>query len=349
MDSKNYYDILGITEEEKKLQGKEFEEVLSRKYKKLAMKWHPDRWVNGTDEEKKKAEEMFKDISEANAVLSDSNQRQQYDMSQSGFSGFDTGDFSGFNPFGGFPGFSNFYNQGWGNPPASIENVDVSISFSEFYTGCEKEVDVPSGEPCEHCNGTGSKDGQRHPCPHCNGTGKFVNRQQRGNTIMEQVSICPHCQGTGTVITDPCPHCNGTGKKKSTKKITLKIPAGVEDGTVFTVNIEHNTRLNVAVHVEMDDYFKVSQNNIFHFENVSLKDALLGCKREIRLPSGKKQMITIHECTQPGEKFVFKGEGIMQESISLFRRGGKGDYVVIIQYDIPQSLTNKQRELIKKF
>ena len=347
MDSKNYYDILGITEEEKKLQGDAFKEIVSKKFKKLLLQWHPDKWVNGTPEEKEHATKMTQDISEAREVLSDPQKRQQYDMGESGFGDFGGFEgFGGFNPFGGnpFEGFANMRQE-------EHQVVRVDISFEEFYKGCEKEISVPSGEPCEHCNGTGAKDGKTHSCPHCNGTGRFVSRSQRGNTIFQQMTVCPHCGGTGKEITEECPHCHGTGKKDSTRKVTINIPAGVDDGSVFSLRIQNNLIVDVEVHVNKDDYFIVEGSNIFHMEIIPLKDALLGCEREIRFPNGEKRKISIKECTAPGTKLPYKGQGIKRMGRGLFGMpmNKQGDYIVIIQYDIPQSLTNKQKDLIKKF
>lgn len=351
MESKNYYEILGITEDEKKLQGDEFNEVVTKKFKKLLLKWHPDKWVNGTEEEKENATKMTQQISEAREVLSDPQKRYQYDMEQSGFGGnFDGFDgFDGFGGFGGFGGYNPFENFSR-MKQEEHQHVRVDISFDDVYKGCEKEISVPSGEPCEHCNGTGAKDGKSHPCPHCGGTGRFVSRSQRGNTLFQQMTVCPHCGGTGKEITEECPHCHGTGKKDSQRKVKIKIPAGVVEGTVFAVNLDYDNIVDVEIHVVKDDYFIINGLDVFHIESIPLKDALLGCEKEIRFPNGEVRNITIKECIQPGSKLLFTGQGIKRANRGLFGNpiNEQGDYTIVINYDIPLSLTKKQKDLIKK-
>lgn len=353
-DNKNYYEILGITDEERKLSGKAFNDIVSKKYKKLALKWHPDRWVNGTDDEKKEAEEKFKEISEANSVLSDENKRLQYDNGGSDggfnpFEGMNTDDFFkgfGFNPFGGFGRQRQRKGQDIG--------IVVDITLEESFNGCKKTVDIPTNEPCEHCHGTGSEDGKEHKCPHCGGTGRIVQSQSRGNMFMQNVTVCPYCGGTGKEIKDPCKECHGIGMKQVKNAKEIDIPKGIMTGMVMKLSglgeqIKDGIPgdLMVQVNVLDDDYFEIFDDNIslVHTEIVDFNKALLGCETECKAIDGSKVLVTMPECTQDGKIFVYKGKGMP----SLRNPNVRGDYMVRIKYKYPEKLTDEQKDKLKNF
>lgn len=362
MDNKGYYKTLGVAENAS-------QEEIKSAYRKLALKWHPDRWVNGTEEEKKKAEDEFKKVAEAYGVLEDEEKRRQYDSGVDGTQGF--GD-EGFDPFaemfrraqqGGFGDFfSGFRNHGPnGRPnghPGEDVNAYVTITFAEsLKTGLEKEVTVKKKVECPDCKGTGSEDGQKHDCPYCHGTGMEQRVERRGNMQTIFQSPCSHCHGTGKQIDHPCKKCKGTGfvEKEETMKLTL--PGGIRDGMTILYNgmgcagspgwQNGDLLLHVTVRQDIPGYFQIQDNdiNIYHTEKVNFVDALLGTKVTVKCPDGKDWVINLRECTQPGERFTKGGGGYPTN-----RRGfSDGDYVVFIEYEVPSKLTNAQRKALEEY
>ena len=362
MDSKGYYKLLGVSENAS-------QEEIKKAFHKLSLKWHPDRWVSGTEEEQKKAEAEFKKISEAYNVLSDETKRQQYDSGM-GEGGFNPGD-AGFDPFAEMfrraqqqGGFADFFGGFGGGPrrPAGHKGADVeafvTISLKEAINGVKKEVTVKKKAECPDCHGTGSADGQEHVCPHCNGTGWERRIETRGNMQMMSQSPCRFCGGTGKVIDHPCKKCNGTGLVDADNKLTLEIPAGMRNnsGVVYGGMGEKGTSsypdgnliLHITVKEDIPGYFLSYDNdlNIYHEEKVDFVDALLGTKVKVKCPDGSDWEIKLRECTQPEERFTKAHGGYLHTD---GYRTDKGDYIVIVKYDVPTSLTKKQKELLKDF
>ena len=362
MDNKGYYKTLGVAENAS-------QEEIKSAYRKLAFKWHPDRWVNGTEEEKKKAEDEFKKVAEAYGVLEDEEKRRQYDSGVDDTQGF--GD-EGFDPFaemfrraqqGGFEDFfSGFRGHGAnGRPngrPGEDVNAYVTITFAEsLKTGLEKEVTVKKKVECPDCKGTGSEDGHEHECPYCHGTGMEQRVERHGNMQTIFQSPCSHCHGTGKQIDHPCKKCKGTGfvEKEETMKLTL--PGGIRDGMTILYNgmggagspgwQNGDLLLHVTVRQDIPGYFQTQDNdiNIYHTEKVDLVDALLTIKVTVKCPDGKDWAINLRECTQPGERFTKGGGGYPTN-----RRGlSDGDYVVFIEYDVPSKLTTAQRKALEEY
>ena len=365
-EQKDYYSILGITDEEKKLNGSEFQELVKKKYRTLALKYHPDRWANASEKEKKEAEDKFKDIAEANEVLSDPNKRQMYDNGGSDFNF----DFSGFDPmemfmrmhesmggmdgFGGFGGFSSFF----GERQAKGENIETSveITIQEAYDGVRKEIKVPRRKKCTHCNGTGSEDGNSHVCPTCNGRGYVMSRKQiRQNAFSMSQAPCPNCKGTGNLIIRKCRHCNGTGLETEYETETVDIPRGISDSMAFVIPQKgnapeggngYNGDLIVYVSIKKDDYFYRPDNiNVIHYEDIPFNEALLGFKKEFRCLDGTKVTVDAPELTPNGKSFIFSGKGFPNPN----NPRQVGDYAVVIRHLLPKKLNNKQREVLKNF
>jgi molecular chaperone DnaJ len=359
---KNYYEILGITDEEKNLSVSEFEKILKKKYRANALKFHPDRWVNGTEEEKKEAEQKFKEIAEANEVLSDPQKRQMYDNG-----GFEF-DASGFNPFemfknmgGGF-GFGDMFgdmfnggNRGQRVNRGSNVQTNISISLEESFHGGEKKISVTRQKACVHCNGTGSADGSSSNCQHCNGTGRITKTVQQGpGTFQFITTMCPHCNGSGKKVTNHCKHCNGSGLESTTSFETINIPKGVCDNMVMNIQGMGNEPsgggipgdLHVMFHIHPNSYLtRPDELNLIHYEEVPFNECLLGFKKEFRAIDGTKVTVDAPELTPHGKAFIFKGKGMPHPN----NPSVVGDYAVIINHKLPSKLTKEQKEKLKNF
>lgn len=344
--AKNYYDILGITDKEKELTGADFSAIVNKKYKKLALKWHPDRWINATDKEKKEAEERFKEISEANSILSDPQKREEYDYGENiNFNGFDAFDI--FRQMYNGSAFSSQVKKG------TDIFIQVEISLDEAFKGGKKTIKYSQNKECKHCEGTGSSDKKVAKCPHCNGTGRIMNTVRKGNMVMQNITVCPYCHGTGSINPNPCKYCNGTGYEESFTNFDLQIPSGIDNGMRIMLKGKGNPIKNgingdliIEFVVKPDEYFeRIDMVNLVHVEEVPFNDALLGFEKEVKTIDGEKVKIKAKECTEDNAKFVFKGKGMPDVNTPSIR----GDYTVIIKYIIPKKLTQEQKDKLKNF
>lgn len=353
-ERKDYYEILGVDKNAT-------EDEIKKKYRQLAMKYHPDRWVNASDVEKKEAEEKFKEIAEANEVLSDPQKRHQYDNGGMFYGdGFDIDPMDIFRRMSGFddmPGFGSFFGGGRTNRPQKGRNVSVSvnITLNEAFTGVDKDVRIPRSKKCSHCHGTGSQDGTDTKCPVCGGTGMIQQMHQMGpGSFSMTTTQCQHCNGTGKIITNPCKHCNGSGVEYETTNETIHIPKGIANGMSFSIQglgcepegdgIPGN--LIVTVYVDRDDYFELADPiNVIHYENVPFNEALLGFTKEFKCVDGTTVIVNAPELTKHGQSFIFKGKGMPDVNNPQLR----GDYAVVINHKLPKTLTQKQRDILKNF
>lgn len=368
MADKDYYSILGLSEDDKALQGKEFNDKLSKQFRKLSLKWHPDKWVDGTEAEKKEAEEKFKEIAEAYSVLSDEEKRNQYDNRGSGgFNPFP----NGFNPFGPGGPFSNMggpFGFGFdpfgqqhgpsGPPPINGSNIliDVMITLEEAYNGTMKTVKYQKEVECSHCHGTGSEDGKTHECSHCHGSGQLAHTQRQGNMSFTTFTTCPYCGGTGREPSQKCHVCGGIGYTTQTEEKEIPVPRGVDNGTTMGYsglgnpgkNGGSDGALEVRFTIKNDAYFKRKNENLIHIEEVPFTDALLGFSREIKCIDGTTVPLKMPELTKDGAEIVYPGKGM--PTLDRFGRNGPtGSYSVFIKYKLPNKLTKKQKELLEKF
>ncbi len=359
---RDYYEVLGVPK------SASLDEI-KKTYRELALKFHPDRVPH---EQKKEAEEKFKDISEAYAVLSDSNKRALYD--QYGHAGIDQqyaqedifkgADFSSvFQDLGTFglggglfeEVFSDlgydFFGSGSGRSQGSRRRgrdlqVSVEITLEEAAQGTEKTITVPRYETCPICSGTGAKPGTKKvTCPQCKGSGRSVVGQ-RGFYIQQ---TCPRCGGEGVSLQSACLECHGEGRVKVTRKIKVKIPAGVDNGSNLRVRGEGEAGqsvhgdLYVIIEVMPHSLFQRHGDDILIEANVSLTKAILGGEIVVPTLSGKVDM-KIPPGTQSGNTFRLKGKGI----VDLHSRN-RGDELVKVNVQIPQRLTLEQRKAIEEF
>jgi molecular chaperone DnaJ len=349
MNNKNYYEILGISKDAT-------EDDIKKAYRKLALKYHPDRWANATPEEQKEAEQKFKDISEANEVLSNAEKRRKYDSG--GLSDIDLEDlFGGFNPFGGFGGFGNFgfsQNNQRINKGENI-NAKIKVSLKEAYNGGSFKVSFNRNEACSKCKGTGSADGKINTCSHCNGSGVIAETKQMSPgsfSIMQRP--CPHCNGTGKIKTTPCTDCKGSGHHSKFVTEYYNLPRGLANGLVITVpNAGHapvgegvNGDLNIIIEVENDAYFeRHGEINLIHYANIPFNECLLGFEKEFKCIDGTSVKVKAPELTPHGKSFIFKGKGMPHyNNPSII-----GDYAVVINHKLPSKLTNEQKKKLKNF
>ena len=355
MAKRDYYEVLGVDKNAD-------DAAIKRAYRQLAKKNHPD--VNPGD---KDAEERFKEINEAYQVLSNPQKRAQYDQfghdgPQAGFGGGGYGDFSGFSGggFGGFEDiFSSFFGGGAGggarsNGPVPGDDLryDLTLSFEEAALGCEKEINLVRDEECPTCGGTGAAPGSKvETCSTCNGTGqeRVISNTPFGR--IQNVRTCSRCRGTGKIITEPCPKCKGRGKVRVSKRRTVKIPAGIDNGQIVTIRGQGGLGerggepgdLLIVISVRPHRFFKRQGDNLYIELPLTFTQAALGA--EIDVPTlGKPVKYRFPEGTQPEQVFCIRGEGVPH-----LRGGGKGDLYVTASVEIPKKLSEKQKNLLREF
>ena len=368
-EKRDYYEVLGLSK------GASADEIKSA-YRKMALKWHPDKWVDGTEQEKKTAEEKFKEASEAYSVLSDPEKKQRYD--QFGFNGVDGGaggfDFNGGfgnlndilndlfgKGFGGFGGFSGFGGFGGGNAQGGQKRVyrgrdirtSITLTLEEIANGCEKEVTIERSRPCPDCQGKGTKDSSDiKTCPNCKGSGQVqsVVNSLFGRTIT--YNTCPQCNGEGTVINNPCKSCNGTGLLRKRETVKVKIPAGVENGMQITVRSEGhaaphngvNGDLLVVIKETEHPQLKRNGNNLFFTQIISVMDAMLGCEISVPCLDGSYK-VKLDPGTQSGAVVKLRNKGL--PSVNGYG-SGKGDLYVKILVWIPHKLSRDERKAMEE-
>ena len=349
MAKRDYYDVLGINKNASSGD-------IKSAYRKLAIKYHPDK--NPGD---KAAEDKFKEASEAYGILSDKGKKENYDnfghaafgnggTGQGGFGGFSGSDFSDiFEDFFGDFGGSRRSNRRSSNNRGSDLRYDLSITLEEAYLGKKQNIQFSSSDKCNTCKGSGSKPGHSADrCTYCGGQGKV--RSNQGFFTVQQT--CPQCSGSGEEITNPCNDCSGVGNKQTSKKISVTIPKGVDDGTRIRLagKGEAGTRggasgdLYLFVNVKSHDLFKRSDVNLFFEFPISIADAALGTTIEIPTIDGKKAKIKIPDGTQDGKQFRLKGKGM-----PFMRRGDYGDLYVQVKTEVPVYLNKEQKDLLERF
>ena len=351
MAKRDFYEALGVTKDASSDQ-------IKAAYRKLAVKHHPDK--NKGD---KASEDKFKEASEAYHVLSNSERKQNYDNfghaafenGGGGRGGFGNFDFSSsfsdifedfFGDFGGTGGRRGRKNS---NLRGSDLRYDLSISLEEAYTGKKQDIKFSTSEKCNTCKGSGSKPGQEvGACSMCGGNGQV--RSNQGFFTVQQT--CPQCSGNGEEITNPCRDCNGQGKKQTSKRLSVTIPKGVNDGTRIRLagKGEAGSRgagsgdLYLFINVYSHDLFKRSDENLFFECPISIADAALGTAIEIPTIDGGKAKIKIPSGTQSGKQFRLKDKGM-----PYLRGSGNGDLYVKVNTEVPVSLNKEQKELLEKF
>lgn len=355
-DKRDYYEVLGVSK------GASDAEI-KKAYRQVAKKYHPD--VNPGNAE---AEAKFKEASEAYAILSDAEKRKQYD--QFGHAAFEQGgpgaggfDFSGadfsdmfgdiFGDLFGFGGGRR--SQRRGNQPMQGANVHtaVRITFEQAVFGCEKELELTLKDPCETCNGTGAKPGTTpETCSKCNGQGQVVYTQQSLFGMVRNVQTCPECNGTGKVVKEKCTDCYGTGFISKKKKISVSIPAGIEDGQSVRIRGKGEPGVNggprgdllVEVRVSRHQTFQRQGWDLYSTAYISFADAALGAEVEIETIDGKI-LYEVKPGTQTDTRVRFRGKGVP----TLRNKEVRGDHYVTLVVKVPEKLSSEQKELLRAF
>lgn len=356
-EKRDYYEVLGVAKDASA-------EEIKKAYRKITKENHPD--LHPGD---KACEERFKEANEAYEVLSDEEKRQKYD--QFGHAAFDpnAGYGGGFGGFGGFEdifgggGFGDIFSSIFGggttranpNAPRRGDNVraQVNISFEEAAFGCEKEITTARIEQCPDCKGTGCAPGTTaEVCPDCKGTGSVRTTQRTPFGMAQSMGPCQKCRGTGKIIHQPCKTCRGLGNIRRQHKMTVKIPAGIDDGQSISRAGYGNAGVNggpagdllISVIVRPHAIFEREGTNIYMEQEISFTQAVLGAELELPTLDGKVKY-TIPEGTQPGTTFRLRGKGVPY----LRSPSTRGDQFVTVKVGVPRNLNSAQKEKLREY
>ncbi len=355
-EKRDYYEVLGVKKGAS-------EDELKKAYRKLAKENHPD--LHPGDKE---CEARFKEINEAYEVLSDPDKRAKYD--QFGHAAFDPsqgfggGGFGGFEGFGGFGDiFSDIFGGGFGfgggggrnpNAPRKGDNLraTVNIKFEEAAFGVKKDVFVAKIEQCPDCKGTGCAEGTTAEiCPDCKGSGTVMSTKRTPFGMVQSSEQCPKCKGRGKIIHSPCKTCRGIGSVRLQHKVTVSVPAGIDDGQTISLRGQGNAGLNggpagdllITVLVQPHARFERDGASILLEQEVSFSQAALGAEIEVPTLDGKVKL-NIPEGTQTGTTFRLKGKGV-----PFLRNGGRGDQFVTVKVTVPRGMSSAQKDALRRY
>ena len=353
-EKRDYYEVLGVSKSAS-------DSELKSAYRKLAKKYHPD--MNPGDKE---AEAKFKEASEAYSVLSDPDKRRQYDQFghaafEGGagggaggfdFNGMDMGDIFG-DIFGDF--FGGGRSRAQNNGPMKGQNLHhtIRITFEEACFGTEKELDLPLQDECESCHGTGAKAGTTpETCSKCGGKGQVVYTQQSLFGMVRNVQTCPDCRGTGKIIRDKCPDCHGSGYITRKRKISVTVPAGIDNGQSIRIREKGDPGVNggprgdllVEVAVSRHPIFQRQGIDIYSSAPITFAQAALGGDVRIKTVDGEVEY-TVKPGTQTDTRIRLRGKGVP----SLRNKSIRGDQYVTLVVQVPTKMNGEQKELLKKF
>ena len=352
---RDYYEVLGVAKDAD-------QKAIKDAFRSLAMKYHPDR------NKEAGAEERFKEIAEAYAILSDPKKRAEYDARGfAGVEGFSQEDlFSGINfedifgglnfDFGGGNPFEGFFRGRRHAGPVRGANIEVEldIPLDRVASGGEEKVRLGRPAPCHACHGTGSEGGAApRTCDTCKGTGRITrsSRQEQEHVFIQQISTCPVCHGRGSIVEHPCPVCRGSGNEDREESLTVKIPQGVEEGMVLRIPGKGMPSpeargvagdLFVVVRSKVDPRFERAGADLLREETISLTDAVLGATLNVPTLEGSAN-VTVPPGTQPGAVLRLKGKGLPE-----FGSGRHGEMYLRIGVHVPEHLSREERELYEQ-
>ncbi len=359
-EKRDYYEVLEVSKNATA-------DEIKKAYRKKAIKYHPDKWTDKSEQEQKDAEEKFKEAAEAYSVLSDSNKRARYDQfGHAGMSGGAGGFGGGFADFDlndifssvfghGFSGFGGFGGSRGGGPRKRVNKgtdlrIKVSVSLTDIMNGVEKKLKIPRFVACQDCNGTGAKGGTAFKtCQRCNGSGTITTVQQTFLGTMQSQSICPECNGEGKVITERCSTCSGEGVQKKDDIVSFKIPAGVQEGMTLTISGQGNAPrrggingdLLIVIDEENNPELIRDESDLIHNLMIDFPTAALGGSVEVPTVEGKARL-KIAPGTQPGKILRLRGKGLPK-----LNGYGKGDLLVNIMVYVPEQLSDAEKAAIE--
>jgi len=352
MDKRDYYEVLGVNKNAS-------DDEIKKAYRKLAMKYHPDR--NPGDKE---AEEKFKELNEAYEVLGDEDKKARYD--QYGHAAFDGN--GGFGGAGGFGGggfedmFGDIFNMFGGGGFSSAQNrgpvkgrdmrVNLTLDFEEAVFGCEKKIKINRKETCSVCHGSKAKPGtSTHTCDKCGGTGQIRVSQRSMFGMVQTVQTCDKCGGTGTIIETPCEHCHGTGFEQKERTITVRITPGVDNGSILPLRGEgeagdkggRNGDIYIYITVREHPIFERDGSDIYCEIPITFAQAALGTDIKVPTLDGKVKL-KIPEGTQTGQTFKLKGKGVQNPN-----GFGKGSQFITVKVEVPKKMSEAQKKVLREF
>jgi molecular chaperone DnaJ len=345
---RDYYDVLNISRDAS-------EEDIKKAFRKLALEFHPDR------NRSEGAEGRFKEVNEAYQILSDAKKRSDYDrfghaaVGSNGGRGFD-----GYENFGGFGDiFDAFFGSGFGAQtrarpnaprPGNDLQTSITIEFEEAVFGVEKDIEIERIDVCSRCHGTRGEPGsQTVTCRNCNGAGQVRRSQQGFFGQFVQVTTCGVCRGEGSTITNPCTQCRGMGRERRKRKLAVRVPGGIDDGTQIRLSREGEAGLNggrpgdlyVVVRVRGHGLFQRDGTDIHYSLPLDITQATLGAKVKVPTLEGEEEL-SIPAGTQPGDRFTLKNKGV-----PYLRQNQRGSQIVTAEIRVPTSLTDDQRKMFE--
>ncbi len=372
---RDYYEVLGVSKTATA-------DEIKKAYRKLALKYHPDKFATKSDAEKKEAEEKFIEAANAYDVLSDAEKRQKYDqfgpsLGPQGFPGGGEGGFGGFG--GGFGGgghwtmediFSQFGDifgagdmGGFRSAGSSARarkpkrrgtdlRITIKMTLADIASGVSKTLKIPTFVKCDHCNGTGAKDGTSFTtCPTCHGSGTILRQQQTIFGVQQSQTVCPTCEGEGKIINEKCTYCHGEGVERKSQEVSFHIPAGVQDGMVLTLKGKGNAAIHGGVNgdllvvieeVKSPDLIR-DGNDVIYNLMLDFPTAALGGSVEVPTITGRVRL-KIAPGTQPGKVLRLRGKGLP----SYDNPRETGDQLVNVMVYIPETLTDEERKTIEE-
>jgi len=342
---RDYYEVLGVSKSATN-------DELKRAYRRLALKYHPDK--NPGDKE---AERKFKEAANAYEVLSNPEKRKMYNLKghagleDMGFHGFESSSdiFSSFGDIFGDIFGKRYYKERTGPQRGSDLRYDMTISFTDAALGCEKQLRFTKNEACEACKGTGAKNGASTVCSQCNGTGHISRQQKPAGGFFTISNPCPNCNGSGRKIDSPCNNCNGEGRAPKTRSLSVKIPAGIKNGSTLRLSGQGEAGIRaggagdlyICVKIASHPYFERRGLDIQYDAKVPFTKAALGGEIEVPTLRGKATL-KIPRCSQSNQTLRMTGQGVKAKD------GRKGNQLVKIIIDIPKELSARQEELLKE-
>ena len=361
-DKRDYYEVLGVSKTAT-------DDEIKKAYRKLAKKYHPD----ANPDNKKEAEEKFKEVSEAYENLADPQKRRMYDQfghaGPQGFGGggpgggyysYTSSGFDGFTDFGDIGDiFSSFFGGGFGSRASRAKagprkgrdlRYNMSITFEESYLGVEKEISISRDEVCSTCHGTKAKPGTKiDTCKTCGGSGRVTQTVSTILGQMQTTKTCPTCGGEGKVVLEKCPDCKGKGTARKVVKIKVQIPAGISDNQPVVLKGEGEpgekggADLYIVIGVKKHSVFSRDADNVYCNIPITFTQATLGADLKIPMVDGKEETFRIPEGTQTGTKFIIKNKGFKSVNGNW-----TGDYIFTVNVQTPKKLTAEQRDLLNK-